>query len=559
MVNDQTEIREFLDNFYLFKTLSPAVVDKITAKAHLVKVQPQRIIYRAGSENKYFYIVISGSLLEQRVGKEDFSLALSETECFGYEALSAERYPYRSSVTAKTSSILLSIENQDILDLSKQIPELKQIFSLLLRNYHLQQRKHLSWRNSGERVLYMSRRHISDLYTGLIAPLGVAVLGYLVVLVLFNLLPQPVSPSIFQWSGFVAILCVLWAMYNIVDWTNDYYIFTNQRVVLLEKVILFYDSRQESPLEAVQSITTSTELFGRMMTFGNVSIRTYTGLVNFPHIEAPQMIINLVENSVRMIRDQHLADQSKQIEQSIRDRIQGSQFNQKGDSPVPVKSEGFNPSVIKKEGFLIKLLKLKEVAADTITYRTHWFILIAKTIAPFLLFVATLTALIFRLNGYLPKIPIQIAGISAAILCLSAWLWWIYQFIDWRNDVYIITPDQVVDINRKPLGHEERRAAPIKNIQTIEFKRVGIFGLLFNFGTVFIRIGDSELTFDYVSDPSSVQRDLFERFMQLAEQEKQTRLEQENQRMGAWIETYHRLVANKDDQNESPDSDQFSE
>ena len=89
--------------------------------------------------------------------------------------------------------------------------------------------------------------------------------------------------------------------------------------------------------------------------------------------------------------------------------------------------------------------------------------------------------------------------------------WWLYQYIDWHNDVYLITSDQVVDVNKKPLGHEDRQAAPLKNILGIEYKRLGIIGLLLNFGTVFIRVGDRQLTFDQVFNPSEVQRELFHR------------------------------------------------
>lgn len=558
-MNDQAEILEYLQEHYLFKTLGQTAIESLASKFTLLKVQPQRIIYRAKSAANLFYIVVSGALVEEKSvieGKPE-SFQILEADCFGFEAISPSPSSYASSLTVKSAAVLLAINTQAIAELSGKFPGIKQIFSLLLKSYHLQQTRKLSWRNTGERIQYMSRRHIADMYTGLMAPVGVAALGYLIVLILYTLLPKPTSPAIFDWSAAVAGMCLLWVIYNIIDWTNDYFVFTNQRVLFLERVILFYESRQESPLEAIQSVSTSTELFSRMMTFGNVAVRTYTGIIDFKHIEAPQMIVNLVENSIHQVKDRHVLEQSRKIEQAIRTRIQPGEHQ-----PASREENAQEPSwtaYTKKEGFLVRLLNLKEVTPDTITYRTHWFILIAKTIAPFLLFLATLTALVFRLNGYLPALPLQTAGIAAAILCLVAWMWWIYEFVDWRNDVYIITPDQVVDINRKPLGHEERRAAPIRNIQTIEFKRVGIFGLLFNFGTVFIRVGDSELTFDYVPDPSAVQKDLFERFMQLSDQEKQERLEEESERMASWIEAYHRMVINKDNQQELPDEDQFSE
>lgn len=561
MAIDHNKIHVFLQDHYLFKTLDPVVLKKVATCAGIVACQPQKEILHAGTPADHFYIVFSGKLISEKKPTEKAqteSYILSVSDCFGHEALSDPPLTCLGSVTAIEQSILIVFDNNDIVSLTREYQELKQIFGLLLRSFKLQQKKHTHWRNSDEQVLYLTRRHISDLYTGLISPAAVAILGFLVVWVLFNLLPKPVSPAIFDWSFLVAFVCLFWAIYNVLDWSNDYYAFTDQRVLSLERVVFFYESRHELPLEAVQSIATSTELFGRMMTFGNISIRTYTGLIDLPHIEAPQMIINLVENYLERIRNRHTLEQNNRIEQTIRHRIRPGSQHPANAMPVSKPNEQVKQVQSRKQGFLISFLKLKEVSGETITYRTHWCILIAKTFLPFLLFVATMVALVFRLIGYLPELSFEMASISAAILFLGAFIWWLYEFIDWRNDIYIITPDQLIDVNRKPLGHEERRAAPLKNIQTIEYKRLGIFGLLFNFGTVFIRVGDTELTFDYVSDPSSVQKELFERFMQYSQEEKRIRAEQENERMAAWIESYHRVIANKSDQDEPPDRDQFS-
>jgi hypothetical protein len=120
-------------------------------------------------------------------------------------------------------------------------------------------------------------------------------------------------------------------------------------------------------------------------------------------------------------------------------------------------------------------------------------------------------------------------------------LWWLYQYLDWHNDVYLITQEQIVDVNKKPLGKEERRAAPIKNILSIEYHRLGIIGLILNFGTIYIRVGDQELTFDDVFNPSEVQRELFNRMAARQYAEKQAAQQQERQRMTEWIAAYHRV------------------
>jgi hypothetical protein len=106
----------------------------------------------------------------------------------------------------------------------------------------------------------------------------------------------------------------------------------------------------------------------------------------------------------------------------------------------------------------------------------------------------------------------------------------------------VITDDQVLDVYKKPLGLEEKKAAPIKNIQAVEFSRKGIIGLLLNYGTVSIRVGDTLLTFDDVFNPAEVQRELFKRIADRDYKEKQASIASEQQRVLDLIEIYHQVV-----------------
>ena len=124
-------------------------------------------------------------------------------------------------------------------------------------------------------------------------------------------------------------------------------------------------------------------------------------------------------------------------------------------------------------------------------------------------------------------------------------VWWFYQYFDWRNDRYIITRDQIVDVNTKNhLGHEDKRSAPIKNIQTVEYKRKGLISIILNFGTVFIRVGDTTFTFDYVYNPSETQSEIFSRYQKYLGDQKQRDQDNLRQEMSEWIEIYHRVVQN---------------
>ena len=142
-----------------------------------------------------------------------------------------------------------------------------------------------------------------------------------------------------------------------------------------------------------------------------------------------------------------------------------------------------------------------------------------------------------RLLGFFLSLPDTQSYLVAIAVTVFGFGWWLYQYIDWYNDVYLITTDQLVDVNRKPLGKEERRSAPLKNIQTVEFMRKGLIGLVLNFGTVRIQIGNEELTFDNVYDPAAIQAEIFAQFKQY--NQRMRRMEQE--KIADWIKAYDEM------------------
>jgi hypothetical protein len=183
---------------------------------------------------------------------------------------------------------------------------------------------------------------------------------------------------------------------------------------------------------------------------------------------------------------------------------------------------------------------LRFVEGSTITYRKHWIVLIRTTWVPLLCLVAVLLAAVLRLAGVFTSPSI----VSVLAVCAGAGfvflMWYTYYYVDWRNDIYQITSDQIVDAEKKPLGQEERKVAPINNIQSIEYKRLGILGLLLNFGTVVIKVGTTKFDFEMVYDPSLVQQDIFRRMNERVVAQKQAEIAAERERISDWIMVYHK-------------------
>ncbi|HEX9333442.1 MAG TPA: hypothetical protein VF896_16235, partial [Anaerolineales bacterium] len=117
--------------------------------------------------------------------------------------------------------------------------------------------------------------------------------------------------------------------------------------------------------------------------------------------------------------------------------------------------------------------------------------------------------------------------------------WLIYEVIDWSNDKFEVTSEQIIDIDRKPFGTESRSAAQLENILGTEYKRVGILGNIFNFGTVYITVGGTKLAFEDVMDPATVQSDINRRRAARMEKKTQSAVAADRERMAEWLATYH--------------------
>jgi len=117
--------------------------------------------------------------------------------------------------------------------------------------------------------------------------------------------------------------------------------------------------------------------------------------------------------------------------------------------------------------------------------------------------------------------------------------WFLYEVADWSNDKFEVTPDQIIDIDRKPFRVESRNAAQLENILSTNYERLGILSNLFNYGTVYITVGGSKLAFEDVMDPAAVQSDIDRRRMARQQKKNEVVVAAERERMAEWLVTYH--------------------
>ena len=201
--------------------------------------------------------------------------------------------------------------------------------------------------------------------------------------------------------------------------------------------------------------------------------------------------------------------------------------------------------------FLSNLFRLRLEDGDTITYRKHGFVLWKQIWLPTMILVVLFSWWLGRMiylgahpeevlfsvqNG---RLVIDSLVLAIPIISIPFHFWWLYQYIDWTNDIFKVTPDQIIDIDKTPFGSEERRAAPLENILSTEYQRIGLLGNIFNFGTVYISVGGAKLEFQDVFDPATVQSDIDRRRMARAAAKNAAVAASERERMAEWLATYH--------------------
>jgi CRP-like cAMP-binding protein len=565
MPDKKEELRELLNSIFLFRKADEQQLDLLINLVHEVKYPQGTMIIRQGELASKFYILLNGEIQISQEHGEDVRKygLLRRGDVFGFEMLDYQSTNL-TSMEAVTAVTVLVLDRKDMRLLLEDLPNLNLDLHILYESYKQSQRAHLPWRENDEVVYYFSRRHWVNLSVRLLPVITLALVSIPIFIYLIIIqFRGEAAPFYFLFADILVIL--VWGILSYVDWSNDFSIITNRKVVFREKVILLYDSRQEAPLNALLSTTTATTWYERLYSFGDVIIRTYAGAIIFPKVPFPRQVATLVQVTAARLKSLRERTEREMIDGALRERIGLTPLEetQPVQRPMQAQLEPPDEAVGEKKtshnffSWLAERFSLRSVQGDVIVYHTHWFILLKRIFFPSLLFAALITLFLVQITGaFTFGPPSTVLGILI-LLGVITWIWWVYNYVDWWNDTYIITPDQVVDVNRKPLGREERQSAPIKNILSVEFKRLGVIGLLLNFGMVYIRVGESILTFDYVSNPAEVQRELFNRLAAVDMREKQAIRNATQEQVADWIEAYHRLMQSGDEKTKEVNTDEL--
>ncbi len=533
----------FLKKSHLFRGVSDKDLASIAEIMKENTYSEGEMVFTEGTAADSFYMIYQGRIrLTRRMKDRSVNVAtLFPGDYFGEQGLlkSGRR---NATANAESGTILLILYRTEFKKLLSRMPNLWSNFDLMMDSRQLARDLNFAWLAENEVIYFLARKH----YIVLLRVLAWPFVGLLFALALVGTgltledtaSGLPLGPAVAGLGGFLLVITLAWAGWSYLDWSNDFYIVTNQRVVFLEKVIGLYDNRQEAPMSTILSVNTESDYWGRQFfDYGTVVVRTFVGQIRMTFVRHPLQAAAMIEeywNRTKVVA-------RKMDEDLIKNTIRNKLGMPKPASPPPPPPPA--PSAL-KESRIHKMWRevfaLRREDGGTVTYHKHWFVLIRDTFPQtggMLLIVAALIAypILFW------PVQLWLIFILFAVLMGLA-LWWFYRYEDWRNDIYQVTPEQIIDIYKKPFGVEDRKAAPLDGILSTEYKRNGLIEILFNFGTVYISVGGAHFDFEDVADPPTVQQDIVRRLQVRLVKKKEADTAAERERMAEWLAYYHKTI-----------------
>ncbi|MBN2086124.1 MAG: cyclic nucleotide-binding domain-containing protein [Anaerolineales bacterium] len=529
-----------LATFELFVDMPAEEITALESALEEKRLPKGKDVFREGEKARYVYFLLEGrvSIWYRRGDEEEQVRVLEPGELFGEEAILGTGLRHASAFVEADSRVL-RISHPALHERLRGLPLTAEMLRTAARGRQLVRGRSFHWLTPDETV-YLATRKTNLLLVPNLAPpvlFGLLSLGGVVVI---RQQSWPDAAYLIAGAGLLAALA--YGAWSAVDWGNDFYLVTNRRVVALRRVPLIYDDRQETPLDMIQSVSSASTVSQRAFGYGDVTVRTYTRPIVLRSIPNPKAAARLIETiwKRRQVREEQ--DDRAEIGRLLESRLNqkhSAEASLEGTEAPETGAGQTAPSAPPAPA--LGGMQTRVEQGGVVTYRKHKFFLMRNLFLPVLLILAAIPIGALLTSGVLPVDPLL--GITVVIGVLAAGLGWsAYEYLDWANDLYQVTPEQILALHRKPLGDEERRAAGLENILSLEYDRPSLLARLLNFGTLKAVVGQVNFTFDEIGDPVHVQEDIFRRMEVKKRRASDSQRRQRREEIADWIETYHNLT-----------------
>ena len=354
----------------------------------------------------------------------------------------------------------------------------------------------------------------------------------------------------------IILFCV--AAWQYLNWRDDFFVLTTQRVVHIERHWPFDVHTDECPLDTIQDIyEVRSGVAANVLNYGDLVLQTAgeTVGIDIDNIPNPGRLRAMVFEQIERMKSRDLLRARGQIRDLLSRRLQ----IEKAPSPPPSKTLP-PPPPTRRLWMLLTFSWLWQYLfppswvetgdGGTIILRRFWLLGLLRYLEVFIpLLILTVGggAFLLKLYGQGEYYASWLAAwlVLEAIL-LGAFFWFVE---DWRNDYMQLTPSHIILVDQKPLLlREARREARLDRIQNISFQVPGFWGQFLKFGHVQFETAGREggFEFKWVRYPAKVRSLISDRQYNYNQRQRQIEATRRQDEFLSWFSTYDALRKEKE-------------
>jgi hypothetical protein len=351
-----------------------------------------------------------------------------------------------------------------------------------------------------ETILHVARRHFIVLLPRLALPLLIfaACLGVVGYRVSRPAVVQPFDISTISLI-ILALLSLLLLVYLYIDWKKDQIVLTNQRVIYNLEKPLIRRIQEQLPINDIHQIEAITRSYvEHWLKYGTIEVQSaaFSRSMIFRGVSHPQQLQD------RVMRQIHSVKQDEVEVDDFRDMVNRRIYHDERPQPASHTSvrRSKQPQVLH---WLFHENPHYDEESRTYIWHPHWVFLLQALVKPGALLLLTLALV---LVGARVNVLTEAWMAGLLVVCgIIAIGWAAWEIEDHRNDRYILTPSQVIDIEKQPLGPENQSSASLDSIQNVTYTTTLVSRIL-GYGDVWLELAGSgdQLTFYQVPHPRDV-------------------------------------------------------
>ncbi|MBI5305597.1 MAG: cyclic nucleotide-binding domain-containing protein [Chloroflexi bacterium] len=566
---------EQLKDIPLFTNLEVEELAGLARLFHKRSYQIGEVVCQQGADGDAFYVLDAGRLRVRHVdqaGREHVLNYLNAPAWFGETSLLTGVHRDATVDVFSKEAQLFILPKHEFDQVLHERPDLMSRLDIKPEvAKKIAARSVYDWLLPGEIVVVNTRRHWFALIRMLPVPLiGTLVLGALAILA-----------AVFGWGanlillGLLALWVVGTSAWTVVDWSNDFYVITNRRVVHIEKVVFFLDEREEAPLEQVANVTEVVSgPVARILGFSEIHVETsgHKSDIDFDYAARSTNIRKNIFEQIDRIRSRAAFEKRERIRAGIREDLiehldpDALRRAQARAAAAAMEAALSKPTgTVKKQRARVavwfeKRFGMRIDEGMRITWRKHWSVLFGEAGPPFVLWLAFFLVGVLQLVGLVPlsvfdRTNFQSLGVFILVwivflIALGFWTW--YEYEDWRNDIYAVTDDRLVDSVRTPFGfHQRSIETTLDRVQDISFVKPNLIAAILNYGDLKIETGGAQgqLIFTCIVDPQRASQEIFRRREAFRARREQQQARQERVQFLDWFLEYNRFLQERGDVN----------